>query len=255
MRSRQLDSEMEEESRLPIALKTEGYLKAGVPPNDARRGVRLAFGAVKSLIEECPDRRGLLWIAIPCHNIGHGARRLRKHPRFTVIAVLTLALGFGANTAISSLVNAVLLRPPTDPEPRQLVQLRADLASESSTLVDSATSIEVKVRSQSLAGIAAYTGGELTFTGAGSAERVAALALTADFFSLLGAQPALGRCFSREEETPNGPKSVVLGNGLWKSRLGGDAQLLGRTITLDDHSYTVVGILPARFHFPEPCQV
>ena len=171
------------------------------------------------------------------------------------MAVLTLALGIGANTAIFSVVNAVLLRPLPYPEPGQLVQLRADWSGKPSTEIGSATFVEVKAQSQSLARIAAYSGGDMTLTGAGSAERVVAGAVTADFFPLLGVQPALGRNFTREEDTPNGPKAAILGHGLWQSRFGGDADVLGRTITLNEQSYTVVGILPARFQYPEPFQL
>jgi len=184
-----------------------------------------------------------------------GLRMLAKNPGFTAVAVLTLALGIGANTAIFSVVNAVLLRPLPYPEPGQLVQLRADWSGSPSSVIGSATFVEVKAQSQSLARIAAYSGGEMTLTGVGSAERVVAGAVTADFFPLLGIQPALGRNFTREEDTPNGPKAAILGHGLWQSRFGGDADVLGRTITLNEQSYTVVGILPARFQYPEPFQL
>ena len=182
-------------------------------------------------------------------------RQLLKNPGFTAVAVLTLALGIGANTAIFSVVNAVLLRPLPYPEPGQLVQLRADWSGSPSTDIGSATFVEVKAQSQSLARIAAYSGGDMTLTGAGSAERVVAGAVTADFFPLLGVQPALGRNFTREEDTPNGPKAAILGYGLWQSRFGGDANVLGRTITLNQKGYTVVGILPATFQYPEGFQL
>src|SRR5216117_1461755 len=182
-------------------------------------------------------------------------RQLLKNPGFTAVAVLTLALGIGANTAIFSVVNAVLLRPLPYPEPGQLVQLRAGRPGSPSTFIGSATFVEVKAQSQSLARIAAYSGGDMTLTGAGPAERVVSGAVTADFFALLGVQPALGRNFTREEDTPNGPKAAILGHGLWQSRFGGDADVLGRTITLNQQSYTVVGILPARFQYPERFQL
>jgi len=182
-------------------------------------------------------------------------RQLLKNPGFTAVVVLTLALGIGANTAIFSVVNAVLLKPLPYPEPGQLVQLRADWSGKPSTVIGSATFVEAKAQSQSLAHIAAYSGGDMTLTGAGLAERVVSGAVTADFFPLLGVQPALGRNFTREEDTPNGPKAAILGHGLWQSRFGGDAEVLGRTITLNQQSYIVVGILPARFQYPEPFQL
>jgi len=182
-------------------------------------------------------------------------RQLLKNPGFTAVAVLTLALGIGANTAIFSVVNAVLLRPLPYTEPGQLVQLRADRPGSPSTVIGSSTFVEVKAQSQSLARVAAYSGGEMTLTGDGPAERLVAGAVTADFFPLLGVQPALGRGFTSEEDTPNGPKSVLLGQGLWQSRFGGDPEVLNRTITLNQQSYTVVGILPARFQYPERFQL
>jgi len=192
----------------------------------------------------------ILW-----QDIRYGFRMLRKNPGFTAVAVLTLAFGIGANTTIFSVVYGVLLKPLPYSEPGQLVQLRADWSGSPSTVIGSSTFIEVRAQSQSLACIAAYSGGDMTLTGAGSAQQVVAGAVTADFFPLLGVQPAWGRNFTREEDTPNGPKAAILGHGLWQSRFGGDTDVLGRTITLNEQSYTVVGILPARFQYPEPFQL
>ncbi len=182
-------------------------------------------------------------------------RQLLKNPGFAAVAVLTLALGIGANTAIFSLVNAVLLRPLPYPEPGELVQLRSAWSGKPSIDLGTAAYFEVKAQSRLLNRVAAYTGGEFTLTGTGAAERLLTGAVTADFFPLLGVQPALGRNFTAEEDAPNGPKAVVLGHGLWQSRFGADPSILNRTITLNDRSYTVVGILPARFQYPEPFQL
>src|SRR5262245_1345993 len=158
-------------------------------------------------------------------------RQLLKNPGFTAVAVLTLALGIGANTAIFSVVNAVLLKPLPYPEPGQLVQFRIDRSGSPSSVIGSASFVEVKAQSQSLARLAAYSGGDMLLTGAGPAERVVSGAVTADFFPLLGVQPALGRNFTPEEDTPNGPRAAILGHGLWQSRFGGDPGVLDRTIT------------------------
>lgn len=192
----------------------------------------------------------ILW-----QDVRYGVRMLRKNPGLTTVAVLTLALGIGANTTIFSVVNAVLLRPLPYPEPGRLVQLRTDWSGSPSAVIGSSTFVEAKAQSQSLACIAAYAGGDMTLTGAGSAQQVVAGAVTADFFPLLGVPPAWGRNFTREEDTPNGPKAAILGHGLWQSRFGGDVDVLGRTITLNEQSYTVVGVLPARFQYPEPFQL
>src|SRR5262245_7395861 len=201
------------------------------------------------------EQRGVSWIENLGQDIRYGARMLRKNPGVTAVAVFTLALGIGANTAIFSVVNAVLLRPLPYPEPGQLVQLRVDRSGSPSSVIGSATFVNVKAQSQSLARVAAYSGGDLTLTGAGPAERVMSGAVTADFFPLLGVQPALGRNFTQEEDTPNGPRAAILGHGLWQSRFGGDPNVLERTITLNQQSYTVVGVLPARFQYPEGFQL
>jgi putative ABC transport system permease protein len=254
-RKQELDAQMEAEMRSHIELQTQENIEAGMTREEARRRAWLSFGPVESIKETCRDERGVRWMENLGQDIRYGTRTLRKNPGFTTVAVLTLALGIGVNTAIFSLVNAVLLRPLPYPQPGQLVQLRADWSGSPSTVIGSAAFIEARAQSQSLTRIAAYSGGEMTLTGAASAERVLTGAVTADFFPLLGVQPAVGRNFTREEDTPNGPKAAILGHGLWQSRWGGDADVLGRTITLNERSYTVVGILPARFQYPEPFQL
>jgi predicted permease len=189
------------------------------------------------------------------NDLRFACRQLLKNPGFTAVAVLTLALGIGANTTIFSVVNAVLLRPLPYPDADQLVQLRMDWSGSPGSEISSSTLVEVRAQSLSLARIAAYTGGDMTLTGTGSAEQLVCGAVTADFFPLLGVQPAWGRNFTRDEDTPNGPKAAILGHGLWQRRFGGDANVLGRSIRLNEQSYTVVGILPAGFQYPEPFQL
>jgi predicted permease len=252
---RRQDRELEDEIESHLQLHIEDNVRLGMTPEEARRQALIKLGGIDSTKEACRDQRGLPWLETLWQDVCYGARVLRNNPGFTTVAVLTLALGIGANTAIFSVVNAVLLRPLPYPEPSQLVQLRADWSGKPNSVVGSATFVEVKAQSQSLARIAAYCGGDMTLTGAGSAERIVAGAVTAEFFPLLGVQPALGRNFSREEDTPNGPRAAILGHSLWQSRFGGDASVLGRTITLNQQSYTVVGILPARFQYPEPFQL
>jgi putative ABC transport system permease protein len=251
----ELDARMEAEMRSHIELQTQENIEAGMTREEARRRALLSFGPIESIQETCRDTRGVRWIEDLAQDIRYGTRMLRKNPGFTTVAVLTLALGIGVNTAIFSVVHAVLLRPLPYPEPGQLVQLRADWSGSPSTVIGSSMFLEARAQSQSLTRIAAYSGGEMTLTGAGSAERVVAGAVTVEFFPLLGVQPALGRNFTREEDTPNGPGAAILGHGFWQARFGGDADVLGRTITLNEQSYTVVGILPARFRYPEPFQL
>jgi putative ABC transport system permease protein len=249
------DRELDEEIESHLQLHIEDNLRLGMAPKEARREAMIRLGGIESTKEAYREQRGLPVLETLWQDIRYGARMLRKNPGFTTVAVLTLALGIGANTAIFSVVNGVLLRPLPYREPGQLVQLGTDRSGKADTFIGSATFVEVKAQSQSLARIAAYSGGDMTLTGAGLAERIVSGAVTADFFPLLGVHPAMGRNFTQEEDTPNGPRAAILGHSLWQSRFGGDPDILGRTITLNQQSYTVVGILPARFQYPERFQL
>src|SRR5437867_1984952 len=229
---RRKDRELDEEIESHLQLHIEDNLRLGMTPEEARRQAMIKLGGIESMKESYRDQRCLPVLETLWQDIRYGARMLRKNPGFTTVAVLTLAFGIGANTAIFSVVNGVLLRPLPYREPGKLVQLRADRPGSPSTFIGSATFVDVKAQSQSLARVAAYSGGDMTRTGAGPAERVVSGAVTADFFPMLGVQPAVGRNFTREEDMPNGPKSVILGHSLWQSRFGGDPDILDRRITL-----------------------
>ena len=186
-------------------------------------------------------------------DIRYGVRGLWKRPGFTVVAVLTLALGIGANTAIFSVVNAVLLRPLQFRDPEQLVMIWEDAAfiGFPRNTPAPANYVDWKNQSQSFADVAATH--ELTYnlTGDGEPERVAAYGVTANFFPLFGVSPALGRGFTPEDDRPGAHKVAVLSHGLWQARYAGDSQIINRDIQLDGEKYTVVGVMPAGFQFFE----
>ncbi len=252
---RKREQELADEIRSHLEMQIEENVRQGMSQEEARLTALRQFGGVEQMKETYRDHRSLPMVETTLQDLRYGARMLIKNPGFTAVAVLMLALGIGANTAIFSVVNAVLLKPLPYPEPGQLVQLRLEGLGKPDTVIGSTAFVQVKAQSQSLARIAAYSGGDMTLTGAEAAEGVVAGAVTADFFPLLGVQPALGRNFTKEEDTPNGPKAAILGHGLWQSRFGGDTDVVGRTITLNEQSYTVVGILPSRFQYPEPFQL
>ena len=180
-----------------------------------------------------------------------GARMLAKNPGFTAVAVLTLALGIGANTAIFSVVNAVLLRPLPYPEPDRLIRVWEsnpqrgwlDFSASAPNFEDWRKSNQV------FSQLAAQEFTTFNLTGVGDPERIATLSVTTNFFPTLGASPALGRNFLPEEEQAGKNHVVLVSHGLWQRRFGGDPQLIGRTIQLSGESYTVVGIMPPHFPF------
>ena len=186
-------------------------------------------------------------------DIRYGVRGLLKRPGFTVIALITLALGIGANTAIFSVVNAVLLRPLQFRDPEQLVVVweEASFAGFPTNTPAPANYVDWKNQNQSFADMAAAASNSFNLTGDGEPERIQANSVNANFFSLFGVQPLLGRGFLPEEDRPGGNKVAVLSYSLWQSRYGGDRGIINREILLNAEKHTVVGVMPAGFHFLE----
>jgi putative ABC transport system permease protein len=188
-----------------------------------------------------------------------GARMLAKKPGFTLMAVLTLALGIGANTAIFSVINAVLLRPLPFPEPERLVRLYeketdAEVASERLEVAP-ANFLDWQGQSRTLAGIAAWGEEEQALANQGQADPAVAAFVTANFFSVLGISPLHGRVFTSEEDQPGRDTVALLGHGLWQRRFGGDVQVVGQRVNLDGSQYMVVGIMPAGFQYPRGAEI
>jgi putative ABC transport system permease protein len=186
-------------------------------------------------------------------DIRYGVRGLLKRPGFTVIALITLALGIGANTAIFSVVNAVLLRPLQFRDPEQLVVVweEASFAGFPTNTPAPANYVDWKNQNQSFADMAAASSSSFNITGDGEPERIQANSVNANFFQLFGVQPLLGRGFLPEEDRPGGNKVAMLSYSLWQSRYGGDRGIINREILLNGEKHTVVGVMPAGFHFLE----
>jgi len=182
-----------------------------------------------------------------------GLRMLRKSPGFTAVAVVTLALGIGANTAIFSAINAVLLRPLPYKDPQRLLWTTLEFPRGHilSSFVPQSVYFAWRDQNDVFSGIAAtHFGGDFTVTGAGIPERIPAMGVSANFLPVLGVELARGRSFTAEEDRPGGPRAAILSYELWQSRYSSDPEILGRPIMLDDLDYSVVGVLPASFKFP-----
>ena len=186
-------------------------------------------------------------------DIRYGVRGLLKRPGFTAIALITLALGIGANTAIFSVVNAVLLRPLPfrDPDNLVIVWEDATFAGFPRNTPAPANYVDWKTQNQSFADMAASHESSFNLTGDGEPERVAAYSVNYNFFPLFGVQPLIGRNFSAEEDRPGANKVAVLSYSLWQSRYGGDRQIINRDIQLNGEKHTVIGVMPASFQFFE----
>jgi len=191
------------------------------------------------------------WLA----DLRFGLRALRRSPGFTIGAVLVLALGIGANTAIFSIVNAVLLRPLPFDEPSRLVQVWHVPPAKSFPglnlfSVSPANFLDWQAQSTTFEGLAIYGGRGLTLGGKEQPEMVVGAGVGPEFFSVLRAYPMLGRTFSAEENRPGADHSIILSYKLWRDRFGSDPNIVGRTITLDSEPYQVVGVMPDSFRFP-----
>ena len=190
-----------------------------------------------------------------------GARALRRNPAFAAIAILTLALGIGANAAIFSVVNAVLLRPLPWGDADRAVMIWSKWTAFDKTWVSTGEVVDYRRRASTLSDVAAWSDGQVNLTGAGEPERVAAGSVSANTFSTLGTAPILGRTFTATEDVPNGPALAVLGHALWSRRYAADRSIAGRTIQINGRPYEVVGVmppgfvLPTDFQNPEPTQL
>jgi putative ABC transport system permease protein len=185
-------------------------------------------------------------------DVRYALRMLRKSPGLTAVIILTLALGIGANSAIFSVVNSVLLRPLPYREAKRLVWIGDYLPTAKQSIVWDADYFAWRKHCTAFEEMTAYTpGSEFTMTGAGEAERIIATRATWTYLRTLGVAPQIGRDISAEEDIPNGPRVTLLSDSLWHRRFSGDAKVLGHTIVLDGNLYTIIGVLPAGFEFPE----
>ncbi|HKC63836.1 MAG TPA: ABC transporter permease [Pyrinomonadaceae bacterium] len=251
LRKDHVEREMDEELRFHLRMRTAENIRRGMSPSEAEQAAQKSFGSWARVKEACKDVKGGGMLETLIQDVIFGLRMLRKHPSFTLVAVLSLALGIGANTAIFSLVNAVLLKPPPFRDADRLVMVWEDVPSAgiSEDQVQPATFVDWKAQNNVFEDMAALRWQVFNITGDGEPEKVQSYGVTRNFFPMLGAQPALGRNFLPEEDAPGGAKVVILSYGLWQRRYGGERNIIGREILLNGEKRTVVGVMPAEFQF------
>jgi predicted permease len=240
---RRFEREMDAELTAHLELQTEDLIRRGIPGPEARRRARAAFGAVLGVKDAARAARGVRWADELRGDLRYAVRTLRKSPGYAAVAVLTLALGLGANTAMFSVVDGVLLKPLPFPESGRLVRLNFGYPVGVLWTYRSATS--------SYTGVAAYAyGGELNLFDRGNAERLKGRPVSAEFFSVLGVAALLGRTFRAGEDSPGAPAVAVISEGLWRRRFRADSGIVGRAILIDGSPREVVGVVPRSFTFP-----
>jgi predicted permease len=247
---RRREQELEDEIRSHLEMQIEENVKQGMSAEEARQVARRKFGGVAWVKEAYRDRSGLPLIESTLQDLRYAVRMLTKNPGFSLIAIITLALGIGANTAIFSVANAVLLRPLNYKDSDRLVLLNHYYKkSIGVSLVSAIGYTHYRDNSKSFESIAALTQWSVNLTGTGDPERLQGHAVTHTFFPTLGVEAAIGRVFTPDEDQPGRNRVVVLTDSLWQRRFSTDPGIVGKSITLDGKDYTVVGVLPPGFQF------
>ncbi|HXT74768.1 MAG TPA: ABC transporter permease [Candidatus Eisenbacteria bacterium] len=241
----QLESEMETEIRFHVDAYTEDLERQGVSRSEAVRRARIEFGAIENTKEECREATGATLLENFLQDLRYGARSMRRAPGFTAVAVIALALGIGANAAIFSVVNAVLIRPLAYKDSDRLVTI----LNNGDGPVAVANYIDWRDQSQSFETMAAADYWSANLTGVDTPERLLGLKVTQNLLPMLGVQPLLGRLFVEGEDRVGAEHEVILSYKLWQRRFSSDPKIVGKTVLLDGNSYAIVGVMPRGFRF------
>ena len=239
--------DLEQDIRDHIARETQDNIDRGMTPEEARYAAMRKFGNVTNVKEETRDVWSLIWLEQLLEDIRFGLRLLRKNPGFTAVAILTLALGIGANAAVFSVVYAVLLRPLPYRDPSRLVVLHETTPKVGDVSVSFPNFLDWRAASHTFAQMAAVESVDFNLAGITQPENISGDAVSPNFLSMMGVRPFLGRDFDASEEKAGTAPVLLLSYSLWQSHLGGDPNAVGKTITLDGRSFTIVGVLPPNY--------
>jgi predicted permease len=247
------EHEMDAELRFHIEAYADDLIRSGVPRDEALRRAHIEFGGVERAKEECREARDSAVVQSLIQDLLLGARILRKSPGFTIVAVLTLALGIGANTAIFSVVDAILLRPLPYPEPTRLVRIWETDPSHGSfkNTVNPFNFLDWRDNSHAFEAMAALVSSTHNLNAQGQPIAVPGLRVSPDFFSILQTPPAKGRTFVADDAVPGHDRVAILSYELWQSQFAADPNILGQNIEVDGLPYVVIGVMPRGFSFPK----
>jgi macrolide transport system ATP-binding/permease protein len=246
---RAIDREIEAELESHIALRTDDNVAAGMPTESARRNALVRFGNRSATRERVAGVESALVFSSVWTDIRYAGRQLVKNPGFAATAILVLALGIGASVAIFAFVDAALIKPLPYRQPSRLAALFESMTLGARFHISYADYVDWKRLNSVFTSVDVYQGTSLQLANPSGAEHVDGTMVSGGFFRTLGVKPILGRDFAASEELPNGPRAVVLSYGAWQRRFGGRTDAIGRSVTLDGNAHTIIGVLPADFHF------
>ena len=254
-RRKVVEAELEDELYFHAEHQLQKYVSSGMNRDQAARRVRLEFGGVGQIKEDCRDARGVSFVETFLQDLRYGCRTLLKSPGFTFVALFTLALGIGANTAIFSVVYGILLRPLPFRDASRLVILNETTPKVGNVSVSYPNFLDWRSQSHAFSEMSAVYGAHFNLAGISQPENISGLAVSPNFFSMMGIRPVLGRPFTAAEEKAGTAPVLILSYSLWQSHFGGDPNVLGRSVQLDSTSYTIVGVLPPQFRWLEQADV
>jgi putative ABC transport system permease protein len=244
-RKGKLEREMAEEMRFHLEERTADKLADGLPPAEARYAAQRQFGNLDRIQEQARELRGWLWLENFATDVRLGVRSLSKTPGFTFIAILTLALGIGANTSMFSVINGILLRPLPYPEPEQLERIFRVTAQNPRGYVSVADYLTVQSQLSGYGDVAAYGVAELSLSSPGRPpEMISSVRTSPNLFNVLGVQPQLGRNFRPNEAFQGNHRVLLISHRFWVDRFGGDTHVIGRTLRIDGETNEIIGVLP-----------
>jgi macrolide transport system ATP-binding/permease protein len=247
VRTRELDQDVRDQIRTHLEEAAEEHVRRGMSPADARRAAHLEFGGVVHVEEACLDVRGRWWRDVS-NDIGYGLRTLRRNPAFAAVAVTSLAVGIGANTAIFSIVNSLLLRPRPVSNPGELVELYTGERRKPYETCSYPSYVEFRERNEVFTGLAAYSISQFRLGDAHQVEQVWGETVSGNYFDVLGVQMSAGRAFGPTEDIQAGRDPVVvIGHALWRRRFNSDPNVIGRAVAINGQRLTVVGVAPPQY--------
>jgi predicted permease len=254
-RRKVVERELNDELRFHFEQQVEKFAQSGIPSQEARRRARLMFGATEEIKEQCREARGVLFLENLLQDLRYGLRTIRKSPGFAAVVVVTLALGIGVNTALFTIVHGVLLSPLPFPHPERLVSLwERNVVDETAyNVVSGGVFADWQRQATSFQQMALIGENSANLSGDGGPlpESIGTRQCSYNLFSMLGVQPLYGRLFTEQDDRMGAAATVILTHALWKRRYAGDPAIVAKTILLDAKSYTVIGVLPAWFDYPD----
>jgi predicted permease len=248
VRRGQTEHDLDDELQHHIELKTQEYIEARMSADEARYAALRAFGGMEQKKEQCREADRLRWLDDLIQDLRYGLRQLGRSPGFTATATAALALGIGANTAIFSVVNGVLLNPLPFVHPNQLVAVYSRTPQFTQSSISYPNFLDWARGNHSFSALAAYMADDFNLTGMGEPERVSGQRISAGFFALLGVKPVTGRTFTAHEDQVGAAPVALISSGFWKRKFGPSSHILGKAITLNGTAYTVVGVIPSSFY-------